>query len=77
MNDAVASVIAGLIVLVGGIILLAGFGLLMAFPIMWTWNATMPYLFALPTLTWGKAWCLMFLSSALLKKSTTINNKKK
>jgi hypothetical protein len=39
---------------------IAGLGLLLAFPIMWTWNYIMPYLFNLPTLTWGMAWCLNF-----------------
>ena len=48
----------------------AGLGLLFAFPLKWTWNATMPYLFSLPVLTWGKAWCLGFLTSTLIKPST-------
>ena len=47
--------------------IVSGMGLLFAFPVKWTWNATMPYLFSLPVLTWGKAWCLGFLSSYLLK----------
>ena len=44
-----------------------GLGLLVALPVKWTWNATMPYLFALPMITWGKAWCLCFLCRALIK----------
>ncbi len=54
---------------IGMFVFAAGFGLLMAFPIKWTWNAVMPYLFNLPLLTWGKAWCVMFLSGSLLKSS--------
>jgi hypothetical protein len=46
---------------------IAGISILMAFPIKWTWNAVMPYLFSLPTLTWGKAWCVSFLCGSLLK----------
>ncbi len=36
--------------------------LLLAFPLKWCWNGVMPYLFGLPTLTWGKAWCLWFMA---------------
>jgi hypothetical protein len=54
---------------VGVISLTAGVGLLLAFPIKWTWNVTMPYLFSLPTITWGKAWCLNFLAGCLIKLS--------
>ena len=52
-------------------ITIAAFGLLFALPIKWTWNVTMPYLFGLPTLTWGKAWCLYFLSNHLFKSIHT------
>ena len=53
----------------------AGVGLLLAFPIKWCWNTTMPYLFSLPVITWGKAWCLSFLSSCLIKSTLTQNQK--
>ena len=59
---------------IGIIGLFFGSLLLAAFPIKWTWNATMPFIFGLPVLTWGKAWCLCFLCSALFK-TTNINNK--
>jgi len=49
----------------------AAIGLLLAFPIMWTWNYVMPYLFQLPTINWGIAWCLNFLCNALLKSRLT------
>lgn len=58
------------------IALIAGVGLLLAFPIKWTWNVTMPYLFALPTITWGKAWCLNFLCGCLIKANQTNSNSK-
>jgi len=54
---------------IGLIVLIAGRGVILAFPIKWTWNATMPYLFGLSTITWSKAWCLHFLLSYFLKVS--------
>lgn len=64
-------IIAGLVIVAGGICVIAGISLLIAFPIKWTWNYTMPYLFGWPMLTWGKAWCLSFLCSWLLKSNST------
>jgi len=60
----IASIFGASIGIIGSF---AGWGLLLAFPIKWTWNATMPYLFSLPTITWGKAWCLNFLTGCLIK----------
>ena len=65
IGKAIAVIVAVLVVIMAT----AGIGLLMAFPIKWTWNVTMPYLFALPTITWGKAWCINFLCACLLKSS--------
>ncbi len=57
-------------------IVLAGFvGMLVAFPLKWTWNATMPYLFGIKVISWGQAWCLYFLASCLIRSSQTNNNK--
>ena len=39
------------------------------------WNCTMPYLFGLPTLTFWKAWGLMFVCSMLFK-TCALNFKK-
>ena len=64
-----AAVITGISAMFGIVIVAAGLGLLLAFPVKWTWNVTMPYLFGLPTLTWGKAWCLHFLAGGLIKSS--------
>ena len=60
MKDLVNEGTTCILTVVGIIGVLAGIGLLLAFPIKWTWNTTMPYLFALPAITWGKAWCLHF-----------------
>jgi hypothetical protein len=49
------------------IVIVAGIGLVLAFPIMWTWNYVMPFLFKLPTITWGMAWCLNFLAGFIWK----------
>jgi len=59
----------GLSVLI--LILVALLGLFFALPIKWTWNVTMPYIFGLPTITWGKAWCLNFLFGFLLQQTHT------
>ncbi len=52
---------------IGTIMFIMGFGLLLAFPIKWTWNYTMPYLFNLGTISWGQAWCLHFVCNHLIK----------
>lgn len=75
MNEFVTKVVVSIFAIVGIAVFAAGLGLLLAWPIKWTWNATMPYLFALPTITWGKAWCLNFLAGCLLKTTQTNTNK--
>ena len=70
-NDVAEKVGLVIISVVGVVGVVAGVGLVLAFPIKWTWNATMPYLFSLPTITWGKAWCLNFLCHSLIKASQT------
>lgn len=69
MNETLGKLVVVIFLAIGVIAVAAGLGLLMAFPIKWTWNATMPYLFGLPVLTWGKAWCLHFLAVCLWKSS--------
>lgn len=51
------------------IIFYAIIGLLLAFPVKWCWNYVMPYVFNLPLITWGHAWCLNFLSGMLIQSS--------
>jgi len=48
-------------------LLVSSFGLLLAFPIKWTWNLAVTYILGLPSITWGKSWCLWFLSCSLIK----------
>lgn len=68
MNDNIdkwAAAMTGVLLGAGLLATIGGLGLLIAFPVMWTWNAVMPYLFGWPVLTWGKAWCLYFLCATL------------
>lgn len=54
---------------------IVGLSLLLVFPVKWCWNSVMPYLFDLPTITWGKAWCLTFLASVFFKNVTVRGTK--
>jgi hypothetical protein len=54
----------------GAFVMLACIGLLLAFPLKWTWNYVMPYLFGFPELTWGRAWCLWYVCMSLIKSIT-------
>jgi hypothetical protein len=49
------------------LIVTAGLGLLFAWPLKWTWNYVMPYLFDFKTLSWGQAWCLSWVMGILIK----------
>ena len=69
MDKLIAAIVAAMVTTFGVIIIANVFGLILAWPIKWTWNATMPYLFTLPTITWGKAWCLNFLCACLIKST--------
>lgn len=65
---------ASLLHVVAFMVLMA-FGLLLAFPLKWTWNYVMPYLFDLPIITWGHAWCLNFICLMLFKSIKPNNSK--
>lgn len=67
-------VFLGLAVGLGVIILAGGISLLLAWPIMWCWNYAVVSIWALPALTWGKAWCLSFLANCLIKSTLTTTN---
>ena len=69
MKDVVEKITLGVLAGIGVIVVVVGIGVLTAWPIKWTWNATMPYLFSWPTITWGKAWCLYFLAGCLIRSS--------
>jgi hypothetical protein len=57
------------IVFVGMVILVA---LITALPVMWLWNAIMPDIFGLTTITFWQAVCLSILSSILFKSNTNV-----
>lgn len=67
--DKILMILGGVVMTFGGIVLLA---ILFAFPVMWSWNYVMPYLFSLKIITWQQAWCLTFLSGMFFKST---NNK--
>ena len=71
-KDWVAVILAFII----SILFIAVVALGLAFPVKWCWNYVMPYLFDLKEISWGQAWCLMFICNSLIKSSYTTNSKK-
>jgi hypothetical protein len=65
MNEIIEVFALGIAIIFFGAVL----GILLAFPIMWCWNYAVVAIWALPAITWGKAWCLMFLSGMLIKST--------
>ena len=63
--------IKGIIMTVMLLVFAGGLGLLLAWPLKWTWNYVIPYLFGLKEITWGQAWCLMWVASTLVKSTLT------
>lgn len=65
--------------MIGYIVL--GFGVVffiatfMAFPVKWTWNEVMPYLFGFKEIGFWQAWSLMFLAGSLIKSNSTSSSK--
>lgn len=49
------------------IVISALWNLIWSFPMMWAWNYVMPYVWNLPTLNWGRMFCLSFILSSLWK----------
>lgn len=45
------------------------FGAIWAFPLKWTWNYAIPYIFGLPEINWLMAFSLFFVLSSLWKVS--------
>ena len=74
-TEIIGTITIAILAILGFIAIAAAVGLLMAFPVKWTWNATMPYLFSWPVLTWGKAWCLNFLCGVLFRSRITSPSK--
>ena len=54
--------------LVGMICLL---GLVLAFPVMWLWNYAMPVATGAGVIGYWHAWCLLVLSSLLVKSASS------
>lgn len=67
------NIITGIVNVVGAIAILAGISLILAFPIKWCWNYSVAEIWNLPLITWGQAWCLVFLGSAFFKSNTIVN----
>jgi len=57
--------------IVVGVAVVAGFGLALAFPIKWCWNYAIPHIFGLPSISWGQAWCLLFLAGMFFKPNAS------
>ena len=64
-------IIEVVLISVGMVVVVAAVALGLAFPLKWTWNYVMPYLFGLKAITWGQAWCLHFIAGMLIKSSLT------
>lgn len=63
-------------VILGGVAVSIVIDLLLAFPLMWAWNYALPTLFGLPQVSYWQAFCLLIVST-LLVKSQTVNNSSK
>lgn len=61
MKDLLAIVGIFTVALIIGVIV----SFLLAFPVKWTWNYTMPYLFSLREINVFHAWCLVFLAGCI------------
>lgn len=62
-------VILALLLGLGVIVVVALISLAIAWPVMWCWNYAVVYVWGLPKITWGMAWCLTFLSNMFLKST--------
>ena len=57
----------------GFITLIVLYSALLSLPVMWLWDAIMPDIFGLNTITWLQAWGLSLLCGMLFKSHTTVN----
>ena len=67
------SIINGTVLALVAVVLACTISLLLAWPLMLAWNYVMPSVFGLHALTWGQAWCLMFICNMLIKASTSVS----
>ncbi len=58
-----------------GMALVFFIAVIMAFPVKWSWNYVMPYLFGFKTVGFLQAWCLMFLAATFFKCTPSVNVK--
>jgi hypothetical protein len=58
---------------VGFITLIVLYSALLSLPVMWLWDAIMPDIFGLNTITWLQAWGLSLLCGMLFKSHNTVN----
>jgi hypothetical protein len=58
---------------IGFITLIVLYSALLSLPVMWLWDAIMPDIFGLNTITWLQAWGLSLLCGMLFKSHTTVN----
>lgn len=65
-----------LIAVLLGILIVLVFALFTGWIVMLCWNATMPMLFGLSTITYWQGYCLVVLGNVLFKSSTSYMNKK-
>ena len=63
-----------LIAVLLGILVVLVFALFTGWIVMLCWNATMPMLFGLSTITYWQGYCLAVLGNVLFKSSTSYNN---
>lgn len=65
-----------LIAVLLGILIVLVFGLFTGWIVMLCWNATMPMLFGLSTITYWQGYCLAVLSNVLFKSNNGFQDKK-
>jgi hypothetical protein len=64
MTNVIATIVVGLALIVF-------LSFLLALPVMLLWDAVMPAIFGLTTITWFQAWGLSLLCGLLFKSHTT------
>lgn len=71
MEKFINAIILGII----GMFFVCAVALLLAFPLKWTWNGVMPYLFGLKEIGVVQAFCLSFVAGCLIKPSFSSSSK--
>jgi len=59
------------ILFVATLALTAGILLFMAFPVTWCWNYAVVPTFHARAISWGEAWCLLFLALVFVKSTSS------